>query len=614
MNKKKILIAIFFLLITAPCLVSASDTMITLGMEYKLAGGRSVKKSFGTLNVSTLDRRGLWVVFRKEENMGFPGIVFGGNLISANDPIEHMDSLELVVTVVNGKQKITEKCILFSKTRPMGSKAATHNNIYHLLVLDDVVDKSSLPESLDKKASSYESWKAAFFRTHSLAINYAVQSDEITRTYEKAFGVKTHYNLPRLVLIAEEWLDIPEEIQAETQKKSGGLFGGKLNDVSDEISGEKKIGLIKIPVYSIDVLLDDLHAEGKYPVGFQSARSIRNDILEGEVIFHATGSKRRVITATTVFSQMQKNIISKNSGNRIFAVTKDNLLDLDKCVHLWPSAKSDIITFLNENPDWKVVISEKPVIFYSNNDPAYALYAWYEVDPQTGRMIGVLPNGTRGAFSDELATLEKGLLKKLNTTTPMKAEGGAVKALFSQVAGMYVSSAGVLDAVSLTLCDPSIADLTEKEWIKFLTDHSLYFCQKFLEDNADLYDSYTTQIGFWQGAMFITYELGGTEAARECAYKAYTTVTDKAISDTKNYMEGQFKAAKKALNEEGRKALDDALNERSENLIKGLKALQEIKEYHDKSDQWGKKTAESVQRYNAAMDDLKSTFKEKGLL
>ena len=177
---------------------------------------------------------------------------------------------------------------------------------------------------------------------------------------------------------------------------------------------------------------------------------------------------------------------------------------------------------------------------------------------------------------------------------------------------MYVSSAGVVDAVGLTICDPSLADLNEKVWVKFLTDHSLYFCQKFLEDNANLYDSYSSQIGFWQGAMFITYELGDTQAARECAYKAYKSITDKAIEDTKNYMENTFKVVKKSLNKKGRKALDNGLSQRATNLNKSLKAMEEIKEYHDNGAEWGKKTAESVNQYNAAMEDLKKKYKKKG--
>ena len=43
----------------------------------------------------------------------------------------------------------------------------------------------------------------------------------------------------------------------------------------------------------MDVLRDNIRAEGKYPIGFQPTRSVRNDILERQFIFHATGSKRR---------------------------------------------------------------------------------------------------------------------------------------------------------------------------------------------------------------------------------------------------------------------------------------------------------------------------------
>lgn len=613
MNRKMIFIIICYLL-TVPGLASASTSKIKLEMEYKITGGRTVVKSFGTVNTSTLNQRGLWVIFRKEKENGFPGIAFGGNLIFANDPIERMDSLELVVTVINGRRKITKTSVLFSKTRPMGTKTATHENIYHLLVLDGFTSKKSLPESLGKKVTPHTPWKEAFFRTHRLAMNYAVQSDERTRKYENAFGVKATYHLPRLILIAEEWLDIPEEVPATAKKKSSGLFGGKMNEINSDIAGKKKIKTKKIPIYSIDILLDRIEADGKYPVGFQSTRSVRNDILEGEIIYHATGSKRRVITSTTVFSQMQKNIISKNSGNRIVSVRKDAIAMLNQCEHLWPSAKKDIIDFLQKNPEWNVVIPEKPVVFYSENKPVYSLYAWYQVHPETGRMVGVLPNSTRGAFSDELAHLEKGLLSKSKNNTPIKTEGSSVKALFSQVAGMYIASAGVLDVVALTLCDPTLANLNEKEWIQFLTHHSLYFCQKFLENNADLYDSYASQIGFWQGALFITYELGGTQAAKECANNAYKSITDSAIDDAKKYIKSQFTKTKKALSDTARKTLDNELDQRAAKLKKLLESMDAVKASHDKGTISGKNAAESMRRYNAEIDDLKTQLIKKGLL
>ena len=122
MNRYIPLIVICFLFMAAPCLASAGDTKIALGMEYKIKDGKNIKKSFGTVNVSTLNQRGLWIAFRKEKDMGFPGIVFGGNLIFCNDSIEQMDSLELVVTVINGKAKITKRSVLFSKPAPWEAK------------------------------------------------------------------------------------------------------------------------------------------------------------------------------------------------------------------------------------------------------------------------------------------------------------------------------------------------------------------------------------------------------------------------------------------------------------------------------------------------------------
>jgi len=585
----------------------ASDAKIKLEMEYQVSGSTIVKKSFGTLNVSTLDKRGLWIVFKQEKDLGFPGIVFGGNLIFCNDPVERMDNLKLVVSVIKRKTKVIRKTILFSETRPMGSRAPTRSNIYHLLVLDNFIDQKTPPQSLNIRTTHYEPWKAAFFRTHRLAMNYAVRSDEQTRHYEDAFNVKARFTLPRLILVAEEWLDLPEEIESKSTKKSGTLFGGNTGKISNEISGENRIRSQYIPIYSMDILLDSIEATGDYPNGFQTARSVRNDILEGEIFFHSAGGKRRIITATTVFSQMQKNRISKNSGNRILTVNNDNIMLLDNCEHLWPDAKNTITSFLNGNKEWRILIPEKPVTFYSEEEPLYALYAWYQVHPQSGRMVGVLPNNMRGAISDEIAVLQKGLLNKPQPPKP-EADGESASALFSHVAGKVVASARILDTTGLTIMDPSVSDLNEKEWMKFLTGHSLYFCQKFLEDNADLYDAYTSRIGFWQGAILITRELGGAQAARECAYKAGNSLTNKAIFDTKNFVEEKFKRAKKPLSPEMQKAMEDELDKHSKDLKNGLNALKKVNDYYGQEMEWEKKSAEYISRYAAAMDHLKSGF------
>jgi hypothetical protein len=610
------MIIVCLLLIAAPYVGTAHAAKITIALEWQDLNGKTGQKSFGTVDLSQVVDRGLYIAFQKEKDQNFPGASLGGNYVLAKTPIEQMTSLELVITLIGSGGPMTKRSILFSKTRPYGSKTATTENVYHLLVLDNFVVSKDLPASLDTKEVPQQQWKDAFWRTHRLAMNYAVQSDDKTKEYEKAFTVKARYDLPRLILVAEEWLDIPKEAHEQQKKEeSGGLFGGKLGEVSEEIAGEKKqVVAKKIPIYSIDILLDEISAEGQYPIAFQSARSIWNDMLEGEVISQATGGNRRVVTATIVFSQMQKNRAAQRSGNRILAVDAQHADVLNQCEQLWPSVKKDITTFLTQNPDWEVIIPQKSVTFYRNDQPAYAMYAWYQVHPESGRMRGVLPNGTRGAFSDEMAQLEQTLIKKAQEKVGKSSSGHPVKVLFSQVAGMYVAAAGVLDGVNLTICNPALANLSDEQWKKFLSFHALDFCQQFLEDHADLYDSYAAQIGFWQGAMLITSNLGGIEAARECARKALESAANKAIEDAKAAAKKKVKKFEKAGKKEARKAFDEVMEKHAPRLKKAIEDLEKAKEYIDQGKGWVDKGKEAVDRYNNAMADLENELKQKGLL
>ena len=598
-------------LVAAVCLVclaelcpGAASGKLSLALEWQGADGKAGRKAFGAVDLAEAARSGLWVAFKTEKKLSYPGICTGGKFVRAGTPTERMTALELVVTVTSGSGSLTERSVLFSKTRPFGAKTAASENVYHLLVLDDFVDAKNLPASPEKGQAPLAHWAAPFWRTRRLALNYAAQSDARTREYEAAFGVKARYLLPRLVLAAEQWLDIPEEVRAKKKKRSGGLFGGALDEVSDEIAGKKKVVPKKVPVYSIDVLLDRIEATGKYPVGFHAARSAWNDVLEGKVIYEAAGGKRRVLTATIVFSQMRQNISARKSANRVLAVSARTANLLDQCERLWPSVKKDIAAFLKENSDWKVLIPQKPVAFYQGKDPIYAMYAWFKVHPLSGRMIGVLPDSTRGAFSDEMARLEKSLLTK----AAKKVGSGALKGYFSQVAGMYVAAAGILDGIGMTLCDPALAALGGKDWETFLARHALEFCGKFLEEHAHLYDSYAAQLGFWQGAMVLTSAFGGKDAARECAERALDGVANKAVSDAKKYMEGRVKKGKQTAG----KALDDTLKKHTPKLRKFVNGVRDVKDHYDKGAEWGKKAGETVNRFNNAMKDFKNELEKRG--
>lgn len=608
------LIAACLLLIVAPLSGAARTHKLTVALEWQQADGKKGQKDFGVVDFSKTDGHGLYVALQQEKGQNFPGVSIGGTFVLASVPIEQMTTLELVATINGPGSPVTRRSLLFSKTRPAGSKMASGENVYHLLALGDFVAAKDLPPSLDAKEVPHKQWVDAFWRTHRLAMNYAVQSDAKTRGYEKAFQVKARYELPRLVLVAEEWLDLSEEVKGEKKKESGGFFGGAMEEVADEIAGEKKVVTKKIPIYSIDVMLDEISAEGKHPIGFQAARSIWNDMLEGGVIYQATEGKRRVVTAAVVFSQMQKNRKAGTSDNRILTVDANSTALLDTCERLWPAVKKEITSFLKGNPDWKVTIPQKPVTFYQDNQPVYALYAWYQVHPESGRMKGVLPNGTRGAFSDEMAVLEKTLIEKAKEKVGSSAGGHPAKVLFSQVAGMYVAAAGVLDAVSLTICNPALADLSDEAWRRFVSFHALDFCQRFLEDHADLYDSYAAQLGFWQGAMIITAELGGVEAARECANKALTSATNKAISDAKAAAEKKMKELEKAAKGEARKAFDEVLEKYAPRLKKTIEDLEKTTEYVDQGKGWIDQGTEAVDRFNKAMADLEKELKQRGLL
>ncbi len=382
---------------------------LTVGLRWQMSGGPEKQEALATEKLSGPVSK-LWVFFQKKGSHLYPAVSIGGKIVSVSVPVEQMNFLELVATLKGYEESMTKRSLLFSRNRPVGSRSTNAKNVYHLLILQNFVTTKDLPSSLKDVKPPLWPLKKALWRTHRLAMNYAVQTDAKTKELESLFQVKASYKTPRLILVAEEWLDVPEKAKTPKRRRGGGLFGGALEEVSKEIAGEKEEAKSKmIPVYSIDVLLDEISAEGKYPNGFQAARSIWNDITEGEVIYQATKGTRRVITASVVFSQMEKNRATRNSKNRILKFDAQNSDNINQCNQLWPSAQREIKNFLKENPDWRIIIPQNPVVFYKNNRPIYAMYAWFQVNPKTGRMIGVLPSGIRGALSDEMAQVENGV-------------------------------------------------------------------------------------------------------------------------------------------------------------------------------------------------------------
>jgi|GEM_PF-4343624 hypothetical protein len=400
---------------------------------------------------------------------------------------------------------------------------------------------------------------------------------------EKVYDVTAHYETPRIIMVAEEWIEISEKVKTNKKPKGGGgLFGGALDDVAAEIAGEKSKKVAKLlPTYSISLLADQIEVNGKYPMSFRVARSLWDDILESKVIYEATGTKGRVLSASVVFFQMQKNKAEGKSSNRLLFFDASGLNRLKQISMLWPKAKVGIKKFHTVHKGWLTVLPKDPVMFFDERGKVqYAAYAWFHVDPLSGHIIGVLPREINGGESDARQYIEKkalGLTKKMIEKAAHPATG-VVKTFLSTVAGMYVSSAGVLSGLDLTLADPALANMSDKEWKKFLSLHSMDFCNNFLEEYSDIYDSYETMAGFWMGACAIANRLGGAGAGGICLKNGYDALRKKAVSDMKAAGEKALSGRVESWNDSKRRDIAKLLNDTKDAFVDISKKLGNTRE------------------------------------
>ncbi len=589
------LIALITLFLATP-LADAAEEGVGVTLSWRTLKKVEGTRTFPALKLEKLAGEGLWIAFGPKGKEHLPGVYAAGSFQSIDAPLEKIEALRMELRVTRRGKTLLRRRTFFDSARGFGFKKLSPKNVYHVLVVTEFADAKKLvpPPALKLPVPA---WSKPFARVRGLAVNYAYQSDAQSRKYEKILGVKADYSGVRLVMAAEEWLDIPKKVMV---KKGGGMFGGLGAKL------EAAFKPVDIPTYSMDVLHNDVGATGKYTIGFRSARSMHDDVLEGKVLAAATGPKRRVITASVVFSQLRENMTKRKLANRMLRVSAGNIKRLESCRHLHASERKSIIGFLSANRDWQVLIPADPVIFFEQQKkkevPIYATYAWFRVQPASGRMIGVLCGGARGAMTDELSRVGGALLDKVKSKVTDAAGGGTAKAFFSQLAGMYVSAGGIIDAIGMTIADPSLANMGGKAWRKFLAMHSLELCSKFLEENADTYDNYPTILGFWQGAMIYPSMLGGPDAAKEAARRAAQSCYEKAKKDAKEWVEKQIKDGKKV----SREAFDEYLENNAPRLKEAIDAYEAVNGAWEKGEGYGKQAAEYRQRYDAFMKDLRS--------
>jgi hypothetical protein len=555
----------------------------------------------GWFDAAALVAQGVWVAWEERDGQHFPCVFAAGQHFAAPTPVQKMTVLQLLVRFAEKEGDSASAC-LYARDRLFISRPPDPKNVTHLLVLTGFADETP-PGAAPAPARPDAEQQTAFTRTRGLALRYAAASDQKTRDFAKLYGVTPTWTRPRLIVASEQWTEVKEE---PTKKKASGngLFGGALDDVADEIGGKKAEATThRIPSYLLDVLRNDIDADSAYAFGFQAARSVWNDMLEGKVICEATGGRRRALTATVVFSQLAKNRATGKSKNEGLRITRETLRRLFTLPDLPTSAQVNIAAYLFKHPGASALIPREPVLFFDDKDqPSYALYAYFLVDPQTGRMTGCLPNDCRGGISEELARLEEGLKKRIKEK--VGAQGAPVRLFFSQVAGMYVSTAGVIDAIGMTIADPTLAALDGEAWNKFVANHSLDFCQQFLEDNADMYDSYEALIGFWQGSIPMIAEFGGKEAARKAVDHALTGIRDKAIADAKSAVEEKTKDLRNAARKDARDLYDKALDRAGPHVRDAAKALEAVKDCHDKAVSIEETMTDYRDRAEAVWNDL----------
>jgi hypothetical protein len=502
---------------------------ITIQFVWGTAEGTALEAPLFAGSESDLQGKGVWVAYTKDGDLLRPNLIVGADTMIAEVDANALHSLSLVIDSNGPAGRERFERVLFRKDMALGMQEPRPGNTYAILInhafleIGEGQDVAG-PEGMDA---------AALRRTRGLALAYAAQSDAYSRSVMPTFGVEAEFAAPRIVVAAEEWMEIEAEKEAPS---GGGLFGF---DLESKMDGEQEGSTMKqFTTYTIDVLRDAIETTGGDGVAFQTARSLRNDILEGEVIYAATKGSRRVLTASIVFSEMMKNRETYGTDNQVLTVDAQHPEILDQCTDLFPEAKARIANFLAESPDWIVQIPQKPVLFIRDNVPAYGMYAWFMVHPETGRMVGMLPNGLHGA-TDELSAIREVLRKNAVDRLPDEARAriqqmtgnqGGLHSFFGAVAGMYAASAGVLDGIGITMEDPAIAALGPEELLAFLSQHSLDHCRDFLEQNRDIY-GFSARVGYWGGVMGLLGNLGGGDVARDVATEAWNDIQEAALDD-----------------------------------------------------------------------------------
>ena len=253
---------------------------------------------------------------------------------------------------------------------------------------------------------------------HLMALTYAAESDSLARLIAPPAGVVPVWSRPRVLISSFETSSL-DPTETET-------------------------------TVSLDLRIDGIEA---YPLPgaasrgaqlFQTARGLQNSVLEGAVVTRATGITVPVTTANL----MQR--VDEEVEDGLVVVGVDHSAEALAQVQGLPSTCSPLIQdALDRGRD---VIIPKRAVRLAGVDR----WGWWELDPKTGEMIGVMESGQHQSMAEYKLSLDKvGLNDEMGFG--IGAVIGATGTLFT-ISGLMLKYGEVTDEMVEEV----------KEWVKSL--------------------------------------------------------------------------------------------------------------------------------------------------
>jgi hypothetical protein len=200
-----------------------------------------------------------------------------------------------------------------------------------------------------------------------VALTYAAESDSINRRVGRSTGVALLWSTPRVLVTTVE-VESLDDGRAEAA-------------VTLDLRVDR-VGAVPYP-----------GAPSRVAQLFQVARGLQSSILEGAVIARATGLARPVTTAVLTVESLA-------GATPLLAIGPENPEALGELEGLPPRCEQMMKDALARGRD--VIVPEKPAELAGRER-----WGWWEVDPETGEVIGVMDDGQHQASTNYTLSLER---------------------------------------------------------------------------------------------------------------------------------------------------------------------------------------------------------------